>query len=357
MRGVRVSVLSLSFPLSPSLLSYIREHVSLLVCCLKRWSVICLALLHLFVFRQHCVLLKFVDGTSQEQKEEVASACRTLPSQIPQIVEYHVGIDLSLDPGRNHDVAITADFRSNNDYEIYAKHPIHLAVINNTIKPLIAVGGRSACQFEVNVESENTLSTKPAKHRLIDCLLAQLTNLKAENASLRARLPRKPVLALDIDEVLAQFLPALIRFHNATYKTSLTLKDFHSYWFCKVWGGTNEEATEKVHAFFESAFFTGIEPMPGAKEALAKLKVKYDFCIVTSRQHIIAENTIQWSAVYQNLLDLFLTLTANTCRLDTHFPDLFAGSSVPKSNRIMFGNHWSRESPGRFVCIMTLFNI
>ena len=131
--------------------------------------------------------------------------------------------------------------------------------------------------------------------RVICRLLDEVERLKAKNVTLRSEQTHKPVLALDIDEVLAQFLPALIRFHNSTYGTSLELKDFHSYWFCKVWGGTNEEATEKVHDFFESPFFLKeLEPMPGAKEALAKLKGKYDFVIVTSRQHVIAEHTLAW---------------------------------------------------------------
>lgn len=41
--------------------------------------------------------------------------------------------------------------------------------------------------------------------------------------------------------VLATFVESLVQFHNETYKSSLKLQDFHSYHFCDVWGGTNDE--------------------------------------------------------------------------------------------------------------------
>ena len=45
------------------------------------------------------------------------------------------------------------------------------------------------------------------------------------------------------NQVLATFLETLIVFHNETYSTTLKIEDFHSYHFCDVWGGTNEEGT------------------------------------------------------------------------------------------------------------------
>ena len=45
---------------------------------------------------------------------------------------------------------------------------------------------------------------------------------------------KKPVLAVDIDEVLARFTPAVIQFHNDNYGSNLKLDDFHSYEFYQV---------------------------------------------------------------------------------------------------------------------------
>ncbi|CAD7943495.1 unnamed protein product [Amoebophrya sp. A25] len=105
------------------------------------------------------------------------------------------------------------------------------------------------------------------------------------------------------------------------------VSDFHSYRFCDVWGGTNEEATEKVHAFFETDYFReGLEPVAGAREVLYKYAEKYkeavEFHIVTSRQHVILQETHNW--------------------VNRHFgKDLFAS--------ILAGNHWTRENTGVVV--------
>jgi 5'(3')-deoxyribonucleotidase len=78
----------------------------------------------------------------------------------------------------------------------------------------------------------------------------------------------KPILAVDVDEVLAQFVAGLAAFHNETYGTSLSVADFSSYRFKDVWGGTDAEATEKVHKFFESEHFLNLAPVPGSLEAV-----------------------------------------------------------------------------------------
>lgn len=56
----------------------------------------------------------------------------------------------------------------------------------------------------------------------------------------------KPIIAIDIDEVLAYFIPALLIYHNEHYETDLTVDSFYSYEFHKVWGGTKEECSMKV---------------------------------------------------------------------------------------------------------------
>ncbi|EGD79086.1 hypothetical protein PTSG_11828 [Salpingoeca rosetta] len=124
---------------------------------------------------------------------------------------------------------------------------------------------------------------------------------------------KRPVIAVDLDEVLGYFVDALCEFHNDKYGTTYKASDFHSYTFQDVWGGTKEESSKKVHDFLESKHFkNGLRLVPGAQEALAKLAEKYDLVIVTSRQHIIAPETHEW--------------------VETHFPNTFKS--------ILFGNHW-----------------
>jgi|EP01044_Picomonas_judraskeda_P003251 hypothetical protein len=128
---------------------------------------------------------------------------------------------------------------------------------------------------------------------------------------------QKPVLALDIDEVCAQFVPGLIRYHNEKYGTGLKTETFHSYTFADVWGGTDEESVAKVFDFFTTEHFLNLEPVQGSVEAVASLvDAGFDVVGVTSRQLVIEDPTRAW--------------------LDRHFPGLFRD--------VLFGNHWVPEA-------------
>ncbi|GAB5037231.1 haloacid dehalogenase-like hydrolase superfamily protein [Nannochloropsis oceanica] len=123
------------------------------------------------------------------------------------------------------------------------------------------------------------------------------------------------VVAVDLDEVLGYFVETLARFHNEVYGSSLTAEHFHSYDFVDVWGGTREEATEKVMAFFESSHFQEeLPPVPGAYQILLDLKRKgIDFHLVTSRQFRIQPETEKW--------------------IEKHYPDIFTA--------LHYGNHYA----------------
>lgn len=50
----------------------------------------------------------------------------------------------------------------------------------------------------------------------------------------RVREPKRPVVAVDVDEVLGYFVSQLCAFHNKNYGTELTPEDFTSYYFHEV---------------------------------------------------------------------------------------------------------------------------
>jgi hypothetical protein len=88
--------------------------------------------------------------------------------------------------------------------------------------------------------------------RLAPCVISQYADRKAKAISdIRERTARRKgeapalrvrnTIAVDIDEVLGLFVPALCDFHNETYGTTLSPADFTSYRFCDVWGGTDQE--------------------------------------------------------------------------------------------------------------------
>lgn len=124
-----------------------------------------------------------------------------------------------------------------------------------------------------------------------------------------------PCIAVDVDEVLAQFLSQLILFHNDTYNSTLKLSDFFSYHFADVWGGSNEESNAKVAAFLQSSYFEDLPVVPGAYEVLSKYVGRCRFVVVTSRQLFLKDATEAWLA--------------------KHFPDVFS--------EVHFGNHYGTE--------------
>lgn len=94
---------------------------------------------------RHCVLLRFSESTSADQRENVRAAIAALPDQIPEIVNYTVGLNAG-DREDNYDLAAVGDFASKADYDVYASHPAHVEVISSVIAP--AIVERSAIQFE-----------------------------------------------------------------------------------------------------------------------------------------------------------------------------------------------------------------
>jgi len=101
-------------------------------------------------------------------------------------------------------------------------------------------------------------------------------------------------IGIDLDEVLGQFLSALIEYHNNKYGTKFKEEDFHSYNFWNVWGGTKDEAIEKVYNFNRTDSFKNIEPIEGAKKAIAKIKENNELFIITSRPQDTKEDTREW---------------------------------------------------------------
>jgi len=102
------------------------------------------------------------------------------------------------------------------------------------------------------------------------------------------------IIAIDVDDVLADFFDQLIRFHNKNYDTSFIKEDFVTYDVWDIWGGTRQEAIDKMHEFFRSEYFEEIKPIEGSLRAIKELKKKHKLVVVTSRFDMVTEKTILW---------------------------------------------------------------
>lgn len=90
-------------------------------------------------------------------------------------------------------------------------------------------------------------------------------------------------IAIDIDEILADTLRAIIIYDNNKYRLNHKWEDFHTYRFWEVWGCTKEESVLRVSDFFGSEDAKNILPISGSIEGIETLSKKYYLHSVTGR--------------------------------------------------------------------------
>lgn len=116
----------------------------------------------------------------------------------------------------------------------------------------------------------------------------------------------RPIIAVDIDDVLFPFIDGVAKYHNSLKNTDLSVDDFFSFNLIEVWGGTQKETEEIVQGFLEAGNLH-LQPVDGAKEALAQLKNDFDVVLVTARNQVFESQTAGW--LQQHLPDLFQDVT------------------------------------------------
>lgn len=171
--------------------------------------------------------------------------------------------------------------------------------------------------FEWSSGDPGTLDVRSLVGMLM-CFAAAVATFAPTLSTDGSKLPGKPVLAVDLDECCCGYLPAFIKFSNATCGTKLELEDFTSYMFWEVPKAKladRDAATERVYAFHASKYFDQIEPFSDAKIALGVLKERFELHVVTSRQADIEDQTREF--------------------VEKHFPGVFT--------ELHFGNHFGRE--------------
>lgn len=113
---------------------------------------------------------------------------------------------------------------------------------------------------------------------------------------------QKPVIAVDIDDVLFPFVDGIAGYHNTLKGTQLTVADFYTYNFSDVWGTSHEE-TEAIVSGFLGADNLELRPIEGAADALARLSQDFDVVLVTARNQVFEDETVGW--LRRHLPDLF----------------------------------------------------
>ena len=115
----------------------------------------------------------------------------------------------------------------------------------------------------------------------------------------------KPVLAVDVDEVLYPLVRLFVDYHNNRHGTDATFEQFYTYAFEHSLDLPLETHLERLRAFADDGNFATALPIEESKVAIRQLAETYDLQVVTSRWEEWQEDTLTW--------------------LKQHFPGTFSG--------------------------------
>ena len=142
-----------------------------------------------------------------------------------------------------------------------------------------------------------------------------LKNTKQVNKRLYSSLS-KPMIGVDVDEVLCPFVVQLCKFHNEYYNSELRPDHFFSYVFREIpeYGAKDEpQSKEILTQFFQSKYFADMPVILNAYDTLHGMKEDFNFSVITSRRNELETMTREW--------------------IDEYFPDIF--------DEQLFGNHFN----------------
>lgn len=111
-------------------------------------------------------------------------------------------------------------------------------------------------------------------------------------------------IAVDLDEVLAQFINAYLEWHNKKYGTAVKRDDCHDYRLWYSLASSRKENEERITEFFNTRHYQSIKPVEGATEAILSIAEQHELFVVTSRPEQRRKQTKFW--------------------INKHFPDAFS---------------------------------
>lgn len=103
---------------------------------------------------------------------------------------------------------------------------------------------------------------------------------------------KKPLIAIDCDEVLMPLHEPLMLHHNDTYGTDYAIPDpAGRYYLDQYTDEPHDVVMDKVRRFVGSPEFGGLEPIKDSVETINHLTNRYTLAVVTARQDFMQEIT------------------------------------------------------------------
>jgi len=112
----------------------------------------------------------------------------------------------------------------------------------------------------------------------------------------------KPIIAVDIDDVLAAEAAFIVAYSNKRWGHALAVTDYQEFWEA-MWDVDHEEAERRAVELHQPGIEGSYEPIQGARDALARLHQKFELVTVTSRRELVRSETLDW--LKKHLGDVF----------------------------------------------------
>ncbi|MEI6533078.1 MAG: hypothetical protein WCO06_04520 [Candidatus Roizmanbacteria bacterium] len=102
------------------------------------------------------------------------------------------------------------------------------------------------------------------------------------------------IIALDLDDVLAQLGKDIHTYHNELYGTHASFETQTDYSFSTNWNCTEEEVIKRIYDFYATDRMLSLEPVEGSIHAITPMSKQYELHIVTARPELTRNITEQW---------------------------------------------------------------
>lgn len=101
-------------------------------------------------------------------------------------------------------------------------------------------------------------------------------------------------IAIDIDEVLADFLSDYLSFHNQKYNTTLKKEDFHKFFHPEIFNLTPDNLLMDIQEYINSGRNELLPTIAGSQEGVRVLKADHQLVAITGRSTVQAQTTRDW---------------------------------------------------------------
>jgi uncharacterized HAD superfamily protein len=103
----------------------------------------------------------------------------------------------------------------------------------------------------------------------------------------------KPIIAVDFDDVIADFNRAFLAYHNENFGTNVAYSDITTFELGLFYGIDEGLLVDRIIHFCHT-FHETIKPIDGIKSTILELSKTYDLQIVTSRGDALNQVTQNW---------------------------------------------------------------